>query len=482
MNKLQWLRQKYANISAPAKASMWFVFSSVVQKGIALLTTPIFTRILSTEEYGTITIYNSWLSILMIFATMELATGVFNKAMIKYENDRDGYTASTLFLASLFTCVLFVVYLIGHSYWNKLLDLSTPMMIMLFLEILFMEAMSFWSIRRRFEFEYKSVVGLTLLANIAGTLLSIVLVLNSPDRKAEYRVAGTLIVHILVYGVVYCMIMKKRKKLIRLDYWKYALSYNLPLIPHYLSQQILNQSDRIMISRMISMSAAAVYTVAYQISTILNIIITAVHASFAPWAFQKLKEGDNKKIGERAFQIELLICAGCFLCSLFAPEVILILGGQAYYEAIWVIPPVAMSIVFNVLYTLIANVAFYYEKTKFIMFGTVLSAAANIVLNYLFIPVYGFVAAGYTTMICFMLYSIVHYLFMLHICRIERITNPFDGKLMIGIALIAMASSIVSTMLYHHHVVRYLLIVAMGAAGIIFRKKLIMVIKGEKNR
>lgn len=478
MNKIEKAKKKYNNISKPAKASLWFVFASVVQKGISLVTTPIFTRILSTEEYGTVTVFNSWLSILTIFATFELATGVFNKAMIKYEDDRDGYTSSTMFLATIISLAFFAVYLIGHNFWNGLLDLNTPLMAMLFLEIIFTIGMSFWSIRNRFDFEYKSVVAITLLANILATLLSVVLVLVNTENRAEWRVAGTLIVHIVIYSVIYYRLMRKGKKLVVPEYWKYAVGYNLPLIPHYLSQQILNQSDRIMISRMIDKSSAAIYTVAYQIAIVLNIITNAVHASFMPWAFQKIRDKEYRDIGKVAFELELCICAACFLFSLFAPEVIMILGGKAYYEAIWVVPPVAMSIVFNVLYTLIANVAFYYEKTKFIMVGTVASALANIIMNYIFIQIYGFVAAGYTTMVCFMLYSIVHYIFMLHICKTEGIENPFDGKLMLGIAFLAAALSIVSTVLYRHTALRYGVIVLVAVLVVAFRKKVMSVLKG----
>ena len=482
MNVIEKAKRRYKSISKPAKASLWFVFASVVQKGISLITTPIFTRILSTEEYGTVSVYNSWLSILTIFATFELATGVFNKAMIKYEDDRDGYTSSTMFLATIISLVFFVAYLIGHNFWNGLLDLNTPMMVMLFFEIIFTIGMSFWSIRNRFDFEYKSVVAITLLANILATLLSVVLVLINTDNRAEWRVFGTLLVHIVIYSVISFRLMRKGKKFVVPEYWKYAVGYNLPLIPHYLSQQILNQSDRIMISRMIDKSSAAIYTVAYQIAIVLNIITNAVHASFAPWAYQKIRDKEYKDIGKVAFELEICICAACFLFSLFAPEVIMVLGGKAYYEAIWVVPPVAMSIVFNVLYTLIANVAFYYEKTKFIMFGTVLSALANIVLNYIFIQIYGFVAAGYTTMACFMLYSIVHYIFMLHICKTEGIENPFDGKLMLGIAFLAAALSVVSTVLYRHTVVRYGVVAVVALMAAVFRKRIITVVKGFKKK
>lgn len=146
---------KYSSMSAPVKASLWFVFCSVLQRGISMLTTPIFTRILTQEEYGTISVYNSWLGIITIIVTLELATGVFNKAMIKYKDDRDGYASSTLFLSSCVTVAFFVVYIVGYEYWNSLFELSTVFMVMMFTDIFFTEAMLFWTVRKRFEFEYK---------------------------------------------------------------------------------------------------------------------------------------------------------------------------------------------------------------------------------------------------------------------------------------------------------------------------------------
>lgn len=469
----------YNNVSKPAKASFWFVISSMIQKGVSLITTPFFTRILTVKEYGTVCIYNSWLSIITIIATFELSTGVLNKAMIKYELDRDGYTSATLFLSTICSFFFFGVYILCPKFWNNVFDLNTSIMVMLFIEIIFSTAMSFWSTRNRFDFKYKSVIGITLLANIGGTLLSFLFVLNFNENRAEYRVLGILLVHIIVYGIVYILIIKKGKKIVDFSYWKYAIKYNIPLIPHFLSQQILNQSDRIMISRMINKGTAAIYSVAYQIAIVLNIVTNAVHASFSPWAFQKIRDKQYKQIGNAAFKIEICVCIVCFIFTLLAPEAIIILGGQTYYDAIWVVPPVTMSIVFNVLYTLIANIAFYYEKTKFIMFGTITSAIANIILNYIFIKAFGFVAAGYTTLVCYMLYSIVHYIFMLYICKKQHIQIPFNGKLMIGVAFIATAFSVVSTFLYMNNKIRYFVIVVSFVLLYKYRRIILKVLKNN---
>ena len=63
----------------PGITGMWQVSG---RSDIAFLTTPIFTRIMSAEEYGVVSVYNSWISILTVVLTLQLATGVYNKAMI----------------------------------------------------------------------------------------------------------------------------------------------------------------------------------------------------------------------------------------------------------------------------------------------------------------------------------------------------------------------------------------------------------------
>ena len=85
---------KYRELSPVAKAAVWFTFCSFFQQGISLLTTPIFTRILSEADYGLVAVYNSWLSLLTVFCTLNLSGGVFNNGMIAYEKYRDKYVAS----------------------------------------------------------------------------------------------------------------------------------------------------------------------------------------------------------------------------------------------------------------------------------------------------------------------------------------------------------------------------------------------------
>ena len=475
------LYDKYEKMPVPAKASMWFVVCSIIQKGMAFITTPIFTRLLTSEKFGLVSVYNSWHSILTMILTLQLATGVFNKAMIKYEDKRDEYTSSMLFLTSCITVSGYCIYFVFRNYFNAFFGLNTVLSSAIFLEILFSEAISFWSIRHKFEYKYKSVIGYTLSSNILGTLVSLVLVLLFPKYRVYARVGGTLLVHIIIYSYLYIRIMEKGKRLVWKDAWRYALGYNIPLIPHYLSHQVLSQADRIMINNYCGSSYTAMYTIAYQIAMVLNIITTAICNSFTPWAYQKLKERDNKDIGLVTIKIELATGIICFFFTLFAPEFIYFMGGVAYQEAIWVVPPVCMSILFIMIYSLVSTVTFYFEKTKAIAVSSCVVAIANLILNAIFIPKFGMAAAGYTTLFCYALFSAIHFVLVKKTCKEEGVDNPFNSKVIWGISLVFVLASILCSVLYRITVVRYAVILLMGAIAIPFayknKKKIIMFIK-----
>lgn len=458
----------YINMSMPAKASIWFVICGMLQKGIVFITTPIFTRILSKEEFGTVSIYMSWMAIITIFATLELPTGVFNKAMLKYEEDRDGYTSSSLVLASLSTIILFLIYLCFSKKINIFLGLDSAIVVLMFIDIFFTTAITFWSVRKRFEYKYKSVVSVTIIANVVATLLSLIFTLCSVEHKDLARIEGLVLGHVFFYAIIYIHLLRTGKKVYNLNYWKYSIHYNLPLIPHYLSQQILNQSDRIMINSICGKADAAVYSLSYQMAIVINILINSIHSSFMPWTYQMLKKGDVQNIGKRAFQIEILIGSICLIFTLFAPEFIFLLGGKEYLEAVYIIPPVAMSVLFITIYSFFGNIEFYFEKTKLVMIASCIVAVLNLILNKIFIPILGFVAAGYTTLICYIIYGLLHYIFMVKICENNKIKNPYPGNKMWITALIYVFLSICISMLYKYKLERYIIILILSAISLIY--------------
>ena len=71
--------KRYRSMSVIAKAAFWALFANILQKGIGILATPVFTRILTAEEFAQYTLYQSWHDIFIIFATLNVLTMLFTR-------------------------------------------------------------------------------------------------------------------------------------------------------------------------------------------------------------------------------------------------------------------------------------------------------------------------------------------------------------------------------------------------------------------
>ena len=77
--------EKYKNLPMQVKASFWFLICAFLEKGISIITTPIYTRLFNTAEYGEYSVFTSWLGIMTIFVSLNLFSGVFSQGLVKFE-------------------------------------------------------------------------------------------------------------------------------------------------------------------------------------------------------------------------------------------------------------------------------------------------------------------------------------------------------------------------------------------------------------
>lgn len=454
-NVIQKGMDKYRHFGAPVKASVWFTICSIIQKSITLITTPIFTRLLTTSQYGMFTLYQSWFAIVSIFATLNLSAGVYFNGMTNFPEDRDRMTAAFQGLSITATGILFAIYLVDIPFWNQVFGMNTILMLTMFLQAFFTPAYAFWAVQQRYNYKYVAVVTLTLLMAILSPALGVVSVMLSA-HKAEARVLSFVLIQVAEGAFFLVLIQVRGKVFFVKKYWKYALAFNLPLIPHYLSMMVLNQADRILIGKLVGTSQAAIYAVAYQISMMMNVVTSAINSSFVPYTYKQMKAKKYDDIGKNSNFILLLVAVLCLLAMAFAPELVKIFAAPQYMDAIWIMPPTAASVFFIFLYSLYANVEFFFEKTKFIMIASIGGAAVNIGLNYLLIPHFGYYVAGYTTLICYIIFSISHYVFHKIVLKEKRVTSAvYNDKFTLVVSILLILAMFLMLFLYNHIFVRY---------------------------
>ncbi len=472
--------KKYKMVSVQAKASIWFVFCSFLQKGISFITVPIFTRLLTTEEYGTYSLYLSWLQIITIITSLNLFNGVLDNAMSKYEEDRDRFISAMQGLTITLTTVAFIIYLAASNFWSHLLGLAPVYILLMFIEMYVRPSMLFWSGKQRFEYKYKQQVFTTLTKSIVNPVLGLVMVYTMADRSFA-RVLSIVIVEVIFCGFFMILQFARGKTFYNAFYWKYGLKLAIPMLPHYLAGTILNQGDRVMIEKMVNKSAVAFYSVAYSIGMLVQIFTSAINSAITPWVYQKMKNKENEGVA-KTFNGLLVFVAGISIAlMLVSPELMLIFGSSEYVQGAYVIPPVAASVYFIFLYYLFSLPQFFFEKTKFLFIASLAAAVLNLGLNYIFINLYGYVAAGYTTLACYVAYSIGHYLVSKRVLgHFMDGKSLFDVKTIVLISIVLIGFGIGVNYIFDFRILRFAILVAELIVAFILRKRILQMFKKKK--
>jgi len=470
----------YRRMSPPVRTSFWFTICNFLQRGTAILVVPIFTRLLTTQEYGICNIYFSWFDIFILFTSLKLPYEGLNNGLIRHEEDKDGYASSMLGLIMTLTLGAALVYLPLRRWIDGFTGLGGLLMLFMLLQLMFQPALMLWTNRERFDFRYRWPVIVTLISTIANPLIAVIAVLCS-DYAAEARIISCCLVQVFFGALCAVILLRKGKRIYHKEYWSFALRFNLPLLAYYLSQSLLNQSDRIMINYFDGSGSAAVYSVAYSAATLMLLVISAINGSFNPWMYKKLKADQHQDIAPTVTGLCLLMAAATLAMSAFAPDLVRILATEEYQAAIWIIPPVSASVFFVLVYMMFANVEMYYGQTKGISVISIIAAAINVVLNAVFIPLFGYLAAGWTTLASYILLSCLHYLLMKRACRRNQVTQPiFPGKLMLLICAAVVALSFAVLGMYRLGWLRYVILAAEAIAAFCLRKKLYSLLKHIK--
>lgn len=476
--------RKYKEVPVTVRSSIWYTICSLVQKSISFLTVPLFTSLLTTAEYGEFSIYQSWFSILIIFTTLTLNGGIFNQAMIEFKNDRLGYISSIQGLVLLLNLLLLGVFLLFRAPIETLIGLPGVVILAMIFEMSFKTSIDFWGGKKRYEYKYQSYVIITILYSLLSTLISLGFVYISKDRGLA-RILSFSVFSGLFGLIFFFYNWAKGKKIYSKKYWTYALKYSLPLIPYYLSQMIFNQSDRIMIDNMIGKSAAGIYSLAVNLSLVLTFVLNAIEASFLPWFYQRINDGRIQGIRQRVNQLVLIVMSGLLFVLLLAPELLSIMAPNTYSSGLDAMPPVILSLLFLFYVQFFVAILFYYKSILSLAITSIISASVNILLNLLLLPMFGFAAAGYTTLISFILFAIGTAYFANKACKKHlgySITKLYDLRMFVILALLMLAVMFMMVFLYRLTVIRYLFIALLLLSCLIFHKKIIQFLKTALNK
>ena len=447
--------KKAVSSGVALKAGVWYVISSVMVKAISVITTPIFTRIMTTSEYGTVSTFTSWHTLLLVLFTLNLTYSI-GRAKLDFPDDLDNYVGSMQLLSGIVSAVICAVVFIFIKPFSGLFELETVPVILLMIYLFFGPAISFRQNSYRYRYKYKQNIAIAWYTALSTVVLSLVLMLPSQENRDVLRMAGITIPTVILSMVFWVQSLKRGQVKVNKTYWSYGWKLSGPLILHTISLNILAQSDRVFIAKLGSSSDVGIYSLVYSYGILLSVVTNAVADGWLPWFHDNYFAGNFEDIKKNSKKVVLL---GSFLslaCISLAPEAVWILGGDNYMAGVYCVPPIVLGIFCQYVYTHYVNIELHLKKTKYVSYGTISAAALNIVLNAIFIPLYGYTAAAYTTMFSYLCLLFVHYFITRKVLKV----NLYHNIYMFGAVFVTAGISVLLVITYNYNLIRYGLIAA----------------------
>lgn len=437
--------------ASTAKIAFWYIIGNLFANGIAMISTPIFTRLLSRSEYGSFTHFTSWENIITVLVTLNFSSSII-RAKYDFEEKMDDYILSILLFSNLTTLIAYFIIELGKPFFTTFFSMDILYIRMLFLYLIFLPAFSYLQLKHRAYKKYKFFVALSISSAAIRTAIAVLLVLTL-NNKLFGRICGYLIPITILNIFLWISIIIKGKKP-SLHYVAYASKISIPLIPHTLSGILLGNADRIMITTYCGSESNAIYSVAYSVSTLTSLLWTSMNQAWQPWLYDQLAKNQKESITKESktyLGIFIFLIWGVLLLS---PEIIFVFGGKKYYSAKYVMPPIIVGLTFQFIYGMYVNFEIYAKKNFGISIGTTLAAILNLILNRLFIPKFGYIAAAYTTMISFFALYIFHYII------VKKTLKDYAALYNEKFSLLVMLPTIIlggfCLILYSHNLIRCL--------------------------
>lgn len=399
------LKQEYA------RASIYYVIANIIGQGIVLISSAWFTRMMSKSDYGLVSTYSTWVLVLNTFICLNLFITV-RTAYVDFKDDYDNYNSSVLLL-SILCGIVMTMLIIGITSLGRL-KFGTYEVLLACVQSVALNIVNYMLAVQAMKNEYRQRTFMMIAPNWTHTIFSVVLMCIFVQNLYLAKIAGNAF-GLLVFGVACAVLIfrKARPRIIK-EYWKYSLKISIPSIFNTLSDLILMQCDRLMLTSLVGAEETAEYSIIYNVSSIIIAIYQAINGAWLPWFFGKVK--NNKAEDIKKYQGYYMILFTVFSCGMMtiAPELIKIMAPRNYWNGIRYVAPIVVASYLIYLYAFLAAYLLYKKKIVRIAINTIVAAFLNLVLNFALIPQYKAVGAVAATVVSYVV------LFVLHMTAVQR--------------------------------------------------------------
>lgn len=391
-----------------SKSVVWQLGGKLSLEGIAFFSIPIFTRLLTPEDYGFFALYISWLSIFVLVIGLSV-NGSIGNARIKFDSkDFSAYLSSVLTISFISFVIVTVAVILLGSFLEILLKIRKSYIILLCVHSFSLFVLNFEITRLDQLKKVECSTVLSFCYSIICVSVSLLLVILIKDNRGCARIYGQAIPTIVFGFIIFFFVYIRGKKAWNTIYAKYCLSFTIPIVFHKIGHLIFSQSDKIMLQRMIGNEILGIYSVAFSLCSVLSMIYGALNVAWSPFYYDFKRHNKNEDIiihSRRYIKFFTSLTIGFVL---LAYDVYRIIAPSVYYNGVQIIPFFVVSNYFSFLYLFPVNFEFYNARTKLIPVATFSAALLNVIINFLLIPRYGIAGAAISTLTSHIVLFVFH--------------------------------------------------------------------------
>jgi O-antigen/teichoic acid export membrane protein len=415
-----------SGIKKLAGQTMWYGVSSILARFITFLLTPYLTStsVLAVSDYGKMSLIYAALPLLNVLFTYGFETAYFRFAQRKEYSASIYSTASiSLFLSTMTFSLLLWLFKVPLANMAGVAD--EPQLLKLAIIIIALDtitALPFASLRLEGRPVKYAVIRISsILLNVAATVFFLTycpkaIATNEASwihvfyRTDINPVTYILIANLLSSGLTLLLLINKIGS-VRLEFntklWKEMMVYALPLVIVGLGGMINETVDRLMLNwwtpgtEVFKSEQVGIYSACYKLSLLISLFIQAFRMGAEPFFFKQAEGLNPQRTYARVMKFFVITVTLMFLVVTLYLPVIKIFIGSTYWVGLGVVPILLLANIFLGIYY---NLSIWYKlsnKTKAGALITLIGVVITTIINYLFIPAYGYFACAWATFFCY---------------------------------------------------------------------------------
>lgn len=372
----------------------------MLARGTSILTAPVFTRLMTPEQYGIFSLFAVWATLLVLVCSL-FSYGAYPVARAQLtEPAWRAFLSNTLMLSTVSFAVFGVLTYLLRGMVAAWLQLPASLLPLLLLYSFFFFASNAYLSALAQEKKQRSYFFLSLFLMLSTIALSVLLVVTMPD-KLMARLYGQALPSIIVAVWLYVRMLARGKSFFSWGNWRFALAISLPLIFQTAFYLLPPQSNRLMLTASGYIGIAGIYSLAYTFGALLDDIFSSFNMAWLPTYYEHLNVQRYREAGEQSRQYVItftLLTAGFLLVS---PEIFRLLVDPAFWAGVPMMAMTAVAVYFRFLSSFPLNQAIYAKKTGWTAPISVVALLINIGCNLLLIPRLGGVGAAFSTVLAY---------------------------------------------------------------------------------